>query len=66
MFQSLFERFKVFQSGCGLVIMAATFLEIQTGSVPAPFVRTQFQEDISVEGPRLDFPPDHSKGIVPI
>ena len=27
----------------------------RTGSVPAPFVRTQFQEDISVEGPRLDF-----------
>ena len=45
-----------------LVIMGATFLEIQNGSVPTPFVRTQFQEDISVEGPRLDFPPDHSKG----
>ncbi len=41
-------------------IAIATTGEVCTGSVPVPFVRTQFQEDVSVEGPRLDFPPDHS------
>ena len=43
-----------------LFIALATAGEVGTGSVPVPFVRTQFQEDVSVEGPRLDFPPDHS------
>ena len=35
------------------LIVLATGLEVHTGSVPAPFVRTQFQEDVSVEGPGL-------------
>ena len=41
-------------------IVVATTGEVTTGSVPVPFVRTQFQEDVGVAGPRLDFPPDHS------
>ena len=45
-----------------LLIIGVTVVEIQMGSVPIPFERTQFQEDISVDGPRIDFPPDHSKG----
>ena len=42
------------------VVLCLTGVETQTGSVPYPFVRTQFVEDCSVEGARLDFPPDHS------
>ena len=43
-----------------LFIVCTTGAEVVNGSVPAPFVRTQFQEDVSVEGPRFDFPPDQS------
>ena len=31
------------------LVVLATGMEVHTGSVPAPFVRTQFQEDVSVE-----------------
>ena len=43
-----------------VLIVVATFMETTFGSVPVPFARTHFQEDVGVEGPRLDFPPDHS------
>ena len=42
------------------IVFGFTYLENRTGSVPVPLIHTQFQEDIGVEGPRLDFPPDHS------
>lgn len=42
------------------LVIVLTAVETQTGSVPYPLVRTQFVEDCSVEGARLDFPPDHS------
>lgn len=41
-------------------ISAITAFDVQTGSVPVPLERTEFVEDCSVEGPRLDFPPDQS------
>lgn len=42
------------------IVLGITVIDTHTGSVPVPLVHTQFQEDIGVEGPRLDFPPDHS------
>ena len=43
-----------------LLVFGLTGLETKSGSVPYPLVRTDFIEDVSLEGARLDFPPDQS------
>lgn len=43
-----------------VLVFGLTGLETKSGSVPYPLVRTDFIEDVSLEGARLDFPPDQS------
>jgi hypothetical protein len=43
---------------CGCVVIGV--VDRWTGPVPFPLIRTEYSEDISLEGARLDFPPDLS------
>ena len=44
----------------GIVLIVVSFADRLTGPVPFPMVRSHYAEDVSLEGPRFDFPPDFS------